>query len=375
MSSSPPIRPSQSRRRTTTASPTCSSTAVSRGPLASYTFTGVTAAHTISASFAIDTFAITASAGANGSITPSGTVSVNYGGSQTFTIAATTAGYHIADVLVDGSSVGPLASYTFTGVTAAHTISASFAIDTFAITASAGANGSITPSGTVSVNYGGSQTFTIAATTAGYHIADVLVDGVSQGALASYTFTGVTAAHTISASFAIDTFAITASAGANGSITPSGTVSVNYGGSQTFTIAATTAGYHIADVLVDGVSQGALASYTFTGVTAAHTISASFAIDTFAITASAGANGSITPSGTVSVNYGGSQTFTIAATTAGYHIADVLVDGVSQGRWRATPSPASPPPTRSVPASPSISTRSRPSRAPTALSARPRRKP
>src|SRR5207247_735309 len=160
-----------------------------------------------------------------------------------------------------------------------------------------------------------------------YHVADVLVDGVSAGAVASYTFTNVTANHTIAASFAIDTRTITASAGANGSISPSGAVSVNYGSSQTFTITP-AANYHVADVVVDGVSAGAMTSYTFTNVTANHTIAASFAIDTRTITASAGANGSITPSGALSLNPGANQTFTIAA-DAGYHLADVLVDAVS----------------------------------------------
>ena len=79
---------------------------------------------------------------------------------------------------------------------------------------------------------------------------------------------------------------ITATAGANGSITPSGAVAVNYGADQSFTIAADV-NYHIADVLVDAVSVGAVSSYTFTNVTAAHTIAASFAIDTYTITASA----------------------------------------------------------------------------------------
>ena len=69
---------------------------------------------------------ITASAGSHGSITPSGNVSVSYGGSQTFTIAPST-GYHVSNVLVDGSSVGVVGSYTFTNVTANHTIAASFA--------------------------------------------------------------------------------------------------------------------------------------------------------------------------------------------------------------------------------------------------------
>src|SRR5262249_16371447 len=68
---------------------------------------------------------ITASAGANGTITPSGTVAVPYGTDQAFAIAANS-GYYIQDVLVDGSSVGPVSAYTFTNVTADHTISASF---------------------------------------------------------------------------------------------------------------------------------------------------------------------------------------------------------------------------------------------------------
>jgi len=72
-----------------------------------------------------DTFTITATAGANGSISPSGVVTVSSGAGKTFTITAN-AGYQIADVLVDGSSVGAVSSYTFTNVTADHTISASF---------------------------------------------------------------------------------------------------------------------------------------------------------------------------------------------------------------------------------------------------------
>jgi len=49
--------------------------------------------------------------------------------------------------------------------------------------------------------------------------------------------------------------------------------------SQSFTITPDT-GYHIADVVVDGVFQGAVSSYTFTNIHAAHTITASFAINT-----------------------------------------------------------------------------------------------
>ena len=70
-------------------------------------------------------YAITATAGEGGSITPAGEVSVKEGASQTFAIAAQE-GYAIADVLVDGQSVGAVDSYTFENVTANHTIAAVF---------------------------------------------------------------------------------------------------------------------------------------------------------------------------------------------------------------------------------------------------------
>ena len=72
---------------------------------------------------------ITASAGPHGSISPSGNVTVNQGLDKLFTISPN-AGYQIADVLVDGSSVGAVSSYTFTNVSQAYTISATFSLST-----------------------------------------------------------------------------------------------------------------------------------------------------------------------------------------------------------------------------------------------------
>jgi len=87
-------------------------------------------------------------------------------------------------------------------------------------------------------------------------------------------------------------FTVTASAGTGGTITPAGGVTVPYGGSQTFSIAP-AAGYKIAQVLVDGVSVGAVSSYTFSSVTADHTISAVFtAIPTYTLTVSKTGTGS-----------------------------------------------------------------------------------
>lgn len=70
-------------------------------------------------------------------------------------------------------------------------------------------------------------------------------------------------------------YTIKATAGIQGSITPSGDVDVLHGGSQTFTIAANR-GYAISNVKIDGVSIGAVKSYTFENVTGNHTIEVTF---------------------------------------------------------------------------------------------------
>ena len=69
---------------------------------------------------------ITATAGDNGRITPTGDVAVPKGESKTFTITPDS-GYHIKDVLVDGKSVGAVSTYTFENVMDNHTIHATFA--------------------------------------------------------------------------------------------------------------------------------------------------------------------------------------------------------------------------------------------------------
>jgi len=224
----------------------------------------------------VNALMIAASAGTNGSISPAGDVSVNYGASQTFAITPNT-GYHVSDVLVDGSSVGAVTSYTLNNVTAAHTISASFEKNKYTITPSV-VGGTINPPSAVTVEYGGSQAFAYAPTT-GYHIVSVSIDGTAITPIPAspYPFTNVTANHTIAVTFGINTYTITATAGANGSITPSGSVSVNYNSSQTFNITAYT-GYVIDEVVVDGTALDATpSSYPFSNVTANHTISVTFA--------------------------------------------------------------------------------------------------
>jgi hypothetical protein len=144
-----------------------------------------------------------------GDVTINGTTPTSYPNSTSYangtnvTINATpAAGYSFVDWTGGNASniTDPAAANTTILMTGNYSICANFAINTYTITASAGTGGAITPSGAVSVNYGSDETFTITP-NAGYDILDVLVDGSSVGAVTSYTFSSVTASHTIAASF------------------------------------------------------------------------------------------------------------------------------------------------------------------------------
>jgi len=255
--------------------------------------------------FCIETitdYTITAIAGANGTITSDG-VTVAAGTSSEFIVAPgydktfsidPNAGYVIANVLVDGKDVTSSMvgnSYTFENVTADHTISVTFAAGSYDITASAGSGGSINPAGIVSVAYNGSRTFSIIPETAAYQISEVLVDGLDVASSLNpsgdtYTFSSVNACHTIAVTFCAATYTIDViSSGAGGSISPGSDVVLDYGESQTFTVTPSS-GYY-ANITVDGTTVvnncSSEYTYTFSTVTADHTIKATFS-DTATVT-------------------------------------------------------------------------------------------
>ena len=87
--------------------------------------------------------------------------------------------------------------------------------------------------------------------------------------IASYIYVGGSSG----GSGSVSSYIIKATAEANGSISPNGTILVSRGADKTFSIKA-NAGYEIADVRVDGVSVGAVRTYEFKNVT--HEIYATF---------------------------------------------------------------------------------------------------
>jgi hypothetical protein len=141
-----------------------------------------------------------------------GTVNVSSGwldsGTSVTITATANGGYHFVNWSGDVTPVNMYDNPLVLTMDQPRTITANFAFGTavyFTITATAGANGSIAPTGVVSVLQGTSRNFVITPAPGNYSIADVLVDGSSVGAVPSYMFTNVINNHTINATFTAST--------------------------------------------------------------------------------------------------------------------------------------------------------------------------
>ncbi len=274
----------------------------------------------VTAAFAINTYTLTVNA-VNGNVVKNPDQVSYEHGTQVELIATANNGYHFVEWSNDFAGTANPDTLTMDGN---KTITANFAINIYTLTINA-ENGSVTQN-PVQANYEhGMQVELTATPNTGYHFVDWKDD--LSGAENPDTLT-MDGNKIVTATFDINTYALTVDALENGSITP-GTITIDYGSSQTFTITANP-GYHTDSVFIDGVFVDSLVSYTFNNVTANHTMYATFAINTYTITTTAGTNGSITPSGVVEVNYGTNQTFAISP-NSGYIIDSVVVDGASVG--------------------------------------------
>lgn len=151
--------------------------------------------------FLINTYTIDASAGNNGDISPEGEIIVEHGEDITFDITPDT-GYDIEDVLVNGESIGAVASYTFENVTEDATIHAEFSIRTYEVNITSEGNGTITPDGIMTVDHGSSITFELEPEE-GHHVGDLLINDNSVGWHYTYTLVNIEDDTDVHAVFAV----------------------------------------------------------------------------------------------------------------------------------------------------------------------------
>lgn len=253
----------------------------------SYTFSNVKGNHTINAVFnvSLSTFNISPGTGGCVSLTslppcfwPGGSTYSYTAVSGTYTFVVTPdSGFGVEWVRVDGVDQGvPLGQTTpfnlDIDIGAHNTLAASFQ-PFYTVTSSAATGGTIMPSGTTAVLKGQALTLDITPDI-GYRLLAITDNGVNVGNTSPYSITDISQDHTVVATFQ-KTYTITATAGPNGTISPIGAVSVDSGSSRNFSITGDL-GFRVSDVLIDGVSIGAVTAYTFLNVSADHTISVVF---------------------------------------------------------------------------------------------------
>ncbi len=226
-------------------------------------------------------FRITAQAGAGGSVTPAGDATFLAGATPAFAIVPAT-GQYIADLKVDGRSLGAVTQYAFDPLRGDHALSAEFTPlrPRYGIRADAGAGGTVSPSGVTPALQGSAATIRIAPDSGCR--ASLLMDGAPMGPRDAFTFSDISADHVLTIDFSCP---ILAEAGFGGVITPFGSVPAPAGKDRAFTFTPLP-GYKLAGVRVDGKDIGSPASYVFPKVTGPHTLAVAFA-------GGAGASGSL----------------------------------------------------------------------------------
>ncbi|MFP4468897.1 MAG: MBG domain-containing protein, partial [Bacteroidales bacterium] len=337
---------------------------INAGQVDWYTFYDITENHTITAEFStepVHNHTITATVldpegsdaghetAPGGSITPEGDVGVRQGDDITFKIIPDT-DWYIAEVLVDGHSVGVPEDYTFHDVQKDYDLDVRFTREAPAIhtiTSSVvlhnGAEGHIAPWGEIGVVSGTHARFDM---TPGddSHISAVYVDGDYVGQASHYEFRYVDRPHEIVVHYDTTdpaTHTITASTSSHGEnpgtghIAPNGEIPVVDDSDVHFAITPDE-GSHIHEVLVDGRNVGIVEEYIFRHVDQDHTIEAIFRDDapavhtiTATVNPEGSGNGFISPPGEVEVAAGSDMTFYFTP-QPGHHIHEIRVNGELQ---------------------------------------------
>ncbi|WP_228676880.1 IPTL-CTERM sorting domain-containing protein [Delftia sp. Cs1-4] len=285
-------------------------------------FTNVTSAHSVGATFAPITYAITTPTVTGGSVncTPN---PVRHG-QDTICVASPAMGNHFTHW--SGDCAGTASACILYNVTSPRSVGATFVLNTYSIDiVPAPANGTVTCTPNP-VTHGQDASCT-ATPDAGYHFASWSGDCTGTGAC---QFTSVTASRTVSATFTPNTHSIATPAAVNGTVTCAPNP-VTHGQDASCT-ATPDAGYHFTSWSGDCAGTGAC---QLTNVTSPRSVSASFVLNTYSIgIVPAPANGTVTCAPNP-VNHGQGTSCTATPDT-GYHFTSWSGDCAGTGACQLT---------------------------------------
>ena len=283
-------------------------------PDSSSTIVSMTQDRSVAATFSINSYDLSLSAGEGGSVTGGGSYTYD---SDADINATPNTGYSFAGWDGDGVA-SPGSSSTTVSMTQSRSVAATFTINSYDLTLSAGDGGSVSGGG--SFTYGSAADINATPNT-GYSFAGWNGDGVNDSTTAN-TFVSITQNQSVSASFSINSYDLTLSAGDGGSVTGGG--SYTYGSDATITATPDT-GYSFAGWTGDGIANSASASTTVS-MAQDRSATATFTINSYDLTLSAGDGGSVSGGG--SFTYGSTADINATPDT-GYSFAGWNGDGVA----------------------------------------------
>jgi len=277
------------------------------------TDTNVAANISVTANFAINTY--TVSFDKNGGDTEANPTSrtVDYNTTVTLPTQPTKTGYTFSswNTQADGNGT------TFTGgtpVIANITVYAQWTINTYTLTYTAGSHGSISGTSPQTVNYNASGSAVTAVPSAHYHFVN-WSDGSTQN---PRTDTNVSANVSVTANFTIDTFTLTYMAGSHGAVSGINPQTIDYEADGSAVTANPDTGYHFVNWSDESTDN----PRTDTNITTDISVTANFAINTYTLTYTAGAHGSISGTSPQTVNHGSNGSAVTANSDTSYHFVN-----------------------------------------------------
>ena len=296
-----------------------------------YTFNNITTNQDIRVVFKILTFTITASAGENGYINPTGTITVEYGSNFTYTFKPRFA-YSVDSIIVNNNyyDTNDKTSFKFTNITSNQTIYVNFKLTSFFIKIAKADGGTISPQGDIQVSEGVDREFVLRP-DAGYFVDGIIVDNVKQyvdTSINKFTLRNIRENHTILPVFKFNLLKIDAIALNGGTIEPLGSTILQQGQSIQYLIKPNN-GYIVDSLIVDGflVNTPNSLLYQFKNITTSHTIKVIFKQVLFSIISSASNGGTISPEGVHYSKQGDSITYIIRPNNY-YELDSLIVNGI-----------------------------------------------
>lgn len=196
----------------------------------------------------------------------------------------------------------------------------------YTVTVESTENGSVTPNGSNTITPIDRHTY-IFTPAQGYTVKDVILNGVSLGPLANYTFTEVGTDQTLRVEFEKVKHSVRVICGEHGTVDLTGNIFVEHGGSLTLNIIPDEH-YAIDFVKVNGAAVELSNPLTLSNITKDTLVEIGFKQTSFSITTESSSGGKITKSFTASL--GESARIEFSARLF-YRVKDVVIDGVSIG--------------------------------------------